>query len=281
MSSKQPLPGNTPIPDEKPDNGDWSARALEAVRTAIECQDVPKDSRCSAQSSSDEHESSTSPHPVCTGIEREEPLAACARRLTAPPGDRLSFLATAPSAPGWRWVPFMASVAAAFVLGWTAGAGYYGHVNLKPVSVSSPPIFTTSAFVPDPRIARGSGPYSISSKSHQSARGRRTISIGDVREMATPAPQLPAQTTASIRDTSEPLIQVTPKRTPTPDTRPTTIDGWTIREVRGSTAVLEGPDGIRNVAVGDTIPGVGRIDFIVRWGNRWIVATSSGLVTTP
>jgi len=32
---------------------------------------------------------------------------------------------------------------------------------------------------------------------------------------------------------------------------------------------------------GDTVPGVGRIDSIVRWGNRWIVATASGLIATP
>ena len=31
---------------------------------------------------------------------------------------------------------------------------------------------------------------------------------------------------------------------------------------------------------GDTVPGVGRVDSIVRWGNRWIVATSRGLIST-
>lgn len=68
--------------------------------------------------------------------------------------------------------------------------------------------------------------------------------------------------------------------TPTPDTRPTTIEGWTVRNVSGRTAVLQGPDGIRRVSVGDNVPGAGRIDSIVRWGNRWIVATSKGLITT-
>jgi hypothetical protein len=32
---------------------------------------------------------------------------------------------------------------------------------------------------------------------------------------------------------------------------------------------------------GDTVPGIGRIDSIVRWGNRWIVATDNGLIATP
>ena len=68
---------------------------------------------------------------------------------------------------------------------------------------------------------------------------------------------------------------------PVAETKPTTIEGWTVLDVRGGTAVLEGPDGIRNAARGDTVPGIGRIDSIVRWGNRWIVATASGLIATP
>ena len=63
-----------------------------------------------------------------------------------------------------------------------------------------------------------------------------------------------------------------------PETRPTTIAGWTVLEVRGGTVVLEGPDGVRTAARGDIVPGIGRIDSIVRWGNRWIVATASGLI---
>jgi hypothetical protein len=68
---------------------------------------------------------------------------------------------------------------------------------------------------------------------------------------------------------------------PAPETRPTTIDGWTVLEVQGQTAVLQGPAGVRTVTLGDTVPGIGRIDSIVRWGNRWIVATANGLIATP
>ena len=71
------------------------------------------------------------------------------------------------------------------------------------------------------------------------------------------------------------------KLTPWPDTRPTTIAGWTLREVTNGTAVLEGPNGIWRVTPGGTVPGVGRVESIVRWGNRWLVATSSGLISTP
>jgi hypothetical protein len=71
------------------------------------------------------------------------------------------------------------------------------------------------------------------------------------------------------------------RRVPVPETKPTTIQGWTVRNVYNNTAVLEGPDGVWRVARGDTVPAVGRIDSIVLWGNRWIVATSRGLITTP
>jgi hypothetical protein len=70
------------------------------------------------------------------------------------------------------------------------------------------------------------------------------------------------------------------KLNPTPETRPTTIEGWTLREVNNGTAVLEGPNGVWRATPGQTVPGVGRVDSIVRWGDRLIVVTSNGLVST-
>jgi hypothetical protein len=69
--------------------------------------------------------------------------------------------------------------------------------------------------------------------------------------------------------------------TPVPETRPTTIDGWTLREVVDGTAVLEGPGGVWRVRRGDTVPGVGKVVAILRWGSRFIVATSKGFISTP
>ena len=72
-----------------------------------------------------------------------------------------------------------------------------------------------------------------------------------------------------------------PSPKPFPETRPETIEGWTVRDVSGATAVLEGPDGVWKAMRGDTVPRVGRVESIVRWGSRWIVVTSSGLISTP
>ena len=66
-----------------------------------------------------------------------------------------------------------------------------------------------------------------------------------------------------------------------PETRPETIEGWTLREVINGTAILQGPTGIWRAKRGDTVSGVGRVESIVFWGNRWIVATTRGLISTP
>jgi hypothetical protein len=92
-------------------------------------------------------------------------------------------------------------------------------------------------------------------------------------EQKAPAPK---SRTASIQRT-----QSTPRfTTAVPETKPGTIEGWTVREVTAGTAVLDGPRGSWRVKRGDSVPGLGRVDSIVQWGNRWIVATSTGLVST-
>jgi hypothetical protein len=74
--------------------------------------------------------------------------------------------------------------------------------------------------------------------------------------------------------------KILPRPIAMPETRPITIEGWTIREVVGGTVVLEGPASVWRATQGDTVPGIGRIDSIVRWGSRWIVATTEGLIST-
>jgi hypothetical protein len=68
---------------------------------------------------------------------------------------------------------------------------------------------------------------------------------------------------------------------PFPDSKPETLSGWTVREVYGNIAILDGPERSFKAARGDIVPGVGRLESIVRWGDRWIVATESGLISSP
>jgi hypothetical protein len=108
----------------------------------------------------------------------------------------------------------------------------------------------------------------------------KSVSSAPLSQLAskdsTVAPRRTASTQATVKEVRTPT-----KLTPTPETRPTTIEGWTLREVVNGTAVIEGPNGVWKVTPGQTVPGVGRVDSIVRWGNRFIVATSSGLISTP
>ena len=98
---------------------------------------------------------------------------------------------------------------------------------------------------------------------------------GDTKKAAlTPRNTAPVPASAPVHRQPKPLPA------PFPETKPSTIDGWTVHEVANGTAVLQGPNGVWKVSRGDTVPGLGRIESIVVWGNRWLVATSRGLIST-
>ena len=60
--------------------------------------------------------------------------------------------------------------------------------------------------------------------------------------------------------------------------KPATIDGWLLRDVYGGVALVEGRAGLREVAPGEYVPGVGEIRSIERRGRSWVVVTSRGLI---
>jgi hypothetical protein len=72
----------------------------------------------------------------------------------------------------------------------------------------------------------------------------------DASRTASQAVQADMTVTGSIAP-SAPLV-------PTPETRPTTLECWTVIDVRGGTAVLGGPEAVRIATRGDTVPGIGR-----------------------
>jgi hypothetical protein len=129
--------------------------------------------------------------------------------------------------------------------------------NPAPTESSKPKLFASAASAPSSGVA-------------QMRTEPQSMVLQSMQERASP----PRALTVSA-DLSLPL-----RPSPVPDTKPTTIAGWTVREVYGEKAVLVGPDHVWTVRTGDTVPGVGQIDTIVRWGNRWIVATTAGLIST-
>jgi hypothetical protein len=162
--------------------------------------------------------------------------------------------------------------ALALFIGWTGGLNS-DLFTLKPASL---PVKTVNPSAEDgpaaaksERLASASTIVTAPNSAHESKRGAQTTD-SLLTKQAARAPQ----------STAVERTKVSTKPAPVPETRPRTIQGWSIREVSGGTAVLEGPNGVWNATRGDTVPGVGKIDSIVRWGNRWIVATSRGLIST-
>ena len=162
--------------------------------------------------------------------------------------------------------------ALAFCVVWLGGSD--SHFTVEPALLPEKTV-KSSADRPDSAI---SGQPSVSSADAIAApigsvHGTSKRGVQHIEPSLTKQATKPPQRTAVARtDLSNP--------TAVAETRPTTIAGWVIREVNGSTAVLEGPNGVWRASQGDTIPSIGKIDSIVRWGNRWIVATSKGLIST-
>ena len=165
------------------------------------------------------------------------------------------------------------ALAASFVLGWTGGANWHDFAGPAPVPVAQKE-------APVPHVAEAP-------PSRKSENPRRTASNADPavtgsipKSVANPRPQALGAAPTTLNAQAMALGPKQPAAT-APETRPSTIPGWSVVEVRDGTAVLEGPEGVKMAARGDVVPGLGRVDSIVRWGNRWIVATASGLVATP
>jgi hypothetical protein len=99
-------------------------------------------------------------------------------------------------------------------------------------------------------------------------------------------PPAPQQRTPAAREPETkqarlaPFPQNEPRPAATPETPPTTIPGWVVNNVAGGTATVQGPRGTWRVARGDNLPDLGRVVSIVHWGDRWIVATRAGLIST-
>jgi hypothetical protein len=210
--------------------------------------------------------------------------------ITPPVRDQ--FLASIPSATSRWFHPALVTGAliAAIGVGWLGGASpsFFFTPSAAPVpqadssgcareggkdaacaSAKTDREVTPSA----PAPAKVAAPAAGANRAREPSRGAQQASATTTKDVST--------TNSISAGSTQERAKVLPRPAPTPETRPTTIEGWTIREVVGGTAVLEGPSGVFRAAQGDTVPGIGRIESIVRWGSRWIVATSKGLISTP
>jgi hypothetical protein len=210
--------------------------------------------------------------PPIAHLEATEQEAACAwdgkiriekqDRIVVPPARNVTTIVTGA----------LLSALALFI-GWT------GALNSDPFTLKSAslPVKTVNLSAEDrpaaakpERLASASTIVTAPNSAHETSKPGAQTANSLLTKQAARAPQ----------STAVERTKVSTKPAPVPETRPTTIEGWTIREVSGGTAVLVGPNGVWNATRGDLVPGVGKIYSIVRWGNRWIVATSRGLIST-
>lgn len=141
----------------------------------------------------------------------------------------------------------------------------------RAVPASPAPSDAASPTVPAPSRENGE-------PAPDSATGVTRGSDGNARGTGTTRPVATPSATAA----RSPEADAAPHRplAPVPETPPATIPGWTVRDLVGDAVVLEGPNGTWTAARGDAVPGLGRVESVVRWGNRLIVTTERGLVST-
>lgn len=92
-------------------------------------------------------------------------------------------------------------------------------------------------------------------------------------ERRTPTAQAPGRTSGDVTGSIRQQALTTPSAP-----RPRVIEGWALRRVSQGVAVIQGREGAIEVATGDVVPGIGRIEAIRRQDGRWAVVTHSGVI---
>jgi hypothetical protein len=162
---------------------------------------------------------------------------------------------------------------------------FFGQSNIseQKVNSSGPILGSEKARIPVTTLEPRSGETIIGRVASATANAIDSHeSVKNLSQAPSPPSAVTGQHTTTARPaTKKDQAKAVGQLVPVPETRPTTIKGWTVRNVLNGIATLEGPGGTWKAARGDTLPGLGKVDSIVMWGNRWIVATSKGLITTP
>lgn len=101
---------------------------------------------------------------------------------------------------------------------------------------------------------------------------------------AEPKPEPKSEAKAEKAEKPEKAEKAEPTQTGSisePKAKPETIETWAVREVYDGIALLE--DRRRRlieVAAGESVPGIGRVEAIERRGRSWVVVTKQGVITT-
>jgi hypothetical protein len=103
------------------------------------------------------------------------------------------------------------------------------------------------------------------------------------RQLADTTPTAVVAKTEPVR----PIVLPDPHALPAPadvaaaqktEVRPKIIPNYVLREVADGVALIEGPDGLREVWPGRGVPGAGKVTSIERQAGKWVVVTSEGMI---
>jgi len=201
--------------------------------------------------------------------------------MRAPRRDAFEMSAALTGAPWLHPALVTGALAVALGVGWIAGASssrfFAPAPDATPLQQVSAPSCTREAGQEIACAAKTDRQAMAGAAAKAAGPGASGLTRGHERSRS---PQLASAGANKDPLTTNSIASAAARPVAVPETRPTTVEGWTIREVAGGTVVLDGPSGAWRAAQGDTVPGVGRIDSIVRWGSRWIVATTKGLIST-
>jgi hypothetical protein len=65
------------------------------------------------------------------------------------------------------------------------------------------------------------------------------------------------------------------------EAKPVPIEGWVLREVYDGVALIEGRNRrLYEIAAGQSLPGIGKVEAIEKRGRAWVVVTSKGIITS-
>lgn len=93
-----------------------------------------------------------------------------------------------------------------------------------------------------------------------------------------PLPPLPINRPASLPKPPSPLASNGPGAVG--PAAPRLLGDYSVEDVQGGVALVDGRYGEQSVAPGDVIPGAGRVLRIERHGNEWFVVTSNGVIAS-
>ena len=95
---------------------------------------------------------------------------------------------------------------------------------------------------------------------------------------ATPSASIPA---ASVDSAPATIVPPPAPALPARVASPTPASDLVVTQIYRQHAIVEGTGGLWRVAVGDDLPGLGRVESIEPRGAGWAVVTANGTITSP